>query len=156
MLKLVLNTHGHLDHTCGNGLVKEKYHVPILIHEEDAYMLGKPETAESLGFQSFSPKADALLHDGNSVKFGKCTLKVVHTPGHSRGSITLTGEKEAFTGDTLFADSIGRTDFPGSSPADMEKSLKKLRSLRDDFIVYPGHGPMTTMREEKQNNPFLQ
>jgi glyoxylase-like metal-dependent hydrolase (beta-lactamase superfamily II) len=119
-------------------------------------MLEKRETAESLGFQNFSPRADALLHDGDSVKFGKCVLKVLDTPGHSPGSITLVREEEAFTGDTLFEGSIGRTDFPGSSPADMEKSLKKLKSLRDNFTVCSGHGSMTTMREEKQSNPFLQ
>ena len=111
-LKFIINTHGHPDHTCGNGIIKEKFHVSILIHEDDAYMLEElnKKTARFFGSNSFSPPADALLHDGNLVKFGKITLKVMHTPGHTYGSISLLGKKEVFTGDTLFAGSIGRTD----------------------------------------------
>jgi len=96
------------------------------------------------------------LHDGDFVKFGKTTLKVIHTPGHSRGSISLLGEKEVFTGDTLFAGSIGRMDFPESSESDMKLSLRKLANLPNHFVVYPGHGPTTTIGEEKRSNPFLQ
>lgn len=158
-LKFVLNTHGHPDHTCGNGMVKEKFHAPILIHEYDARMFGKlgKNIAEFFGFENSSPPADMLLHDGDTVKFGGITLKVLHTPGHSPGGISLLGEKEVFTGDTLFAGSIGRTDFPESSDHDMMISLrKKLATLPDYFIVYPGHGPITTIGEEKRSNPFLQ
>jgi glyoxylase-like metal-dependent hydrolase (beta-lactamase superfamily II) len=157
-LKLIVNTHGHLDHICGNGMSKEKYKVPIIIHEYDAYMLGKvgKSIGTFFGFKGSSPPADAILRDGDLVKFGRIILKVMHTPGHSRGSISLIGAKEVFTGDTLFCGSIGRTDFPGSSESDMQMSLKKLTYLPDDFIVYPGHGPQTTMGEEKSNNPFLQ
>jgi glyoxylase-like metal-dependent hydrolase (beta-lactamase superfamily II) len=79
----------------------------------------------------------------------------MHTPGHSRGGISLIGDKEVFTGDTLFLGSIGRTDFPESSEQDMMVSLKKLAALPNHFIVYPGHGPITTIGEEKRNNPFL-
>jgi hydroxyacylglutathione hydrolase len=156
-LKFIVNTHGHPDHTCGNGLVKERFNVPILIHEYDAHMLGRlgKITAEALGFESFSPQADRLLHDGDTVEFGETILKILHTPGHSRGGITLLGKKEAFTGDTLFAGSIGRTDFPESSESDMNSSLKKLASLSHNFVVYPGHGPTTTIGEEKKSNPFL-
>jgi len=158
-LKFVLNTHGHPDHTCGNGMVKEKFHVSILIHEYDARMLGKlgKNIAEFFGFKSSSPPADMLLHDGDTIKFGRITLKVLHTPGHSPGGISLLGEKEVFTGDTLFAGSIGRTDFTESSDHDMMISLRKnLATLPDHFIVYPGHGPITTIGEEKRSNPFLQ
>ncbi|MEM3700799.1 MAG: MBL fold metallo-hydrolase [Candidatus Bathyarchaeia archaeon] len=157
-LKFILNTHGHPDHTCGNGIVKGKFNVPILIHEFDAPMLserGKIAT-HFLGFRSFSPKPDVMLHEGALVKFGKITLRVMHTPGHTRGGIALIGEGEVFTGDTLFWGSIGRTDFPESSEQDMMVSLKKLAALPDHFIVYPGHGPITTIGEEKLNNPFLQ
>ncbi|MDH7477336.1 MAG: MBL fold metallo-hydrolase [Candidatus Bathyarchaeota archaeon] len=156
-LKFVLNTHGHPDHTCGNGIVKEKFNVPILIHEFDAPMLGERGKifADFLGFRSFSPKPDIMLRDGTLVKFGKITLKVMHTPGHSHGGIALIGDKEIFTGDTLFWGSIGRTDFPESSEQDMMASLKKLAALPDHFVVYPGHGPTTTIGEEKRNNPFL-
>jgi len=156
-LKFIVNTHGHPDHTCGNGMVKEKFHVPILIHEYDAHVIGGlgKGIAEFFGFESSSPPADMLLRDGDMVKFGRVTLKVIHTPGHSCGSISLLGEKEVFTGDTLFMGSIGRTDFPESSERDMKLSLKKLARLPDNFVVYPGHGPTTTIGEEKHSNPFL-
>ncbi|MEM3730324.1 MAG: MBL fold metallo-hydrolase [Candidatus Bathyarchaeia archaeon] len=158
LLKSIINTHGHPDHTCGNGIIKEKFGVPIYIHEQDAYMLGDlgRKIATFFGFNNFSPPADALLHDGDLIMFGNVTLRVMHTPGHSRGSISLLGEKEVFTGDTLFAGSIGRTDFPESSEEDMNSSLKKLVMLPDNFVVYPGHGPKTTIGEEKRSNPFLQ
>lgn len=157
-IKFVLNTHGHPDHTCGNEIVKERFHAPILIHEYDANMLGKlgKKIAGFFGFEDSSPPADMLLHDGDLVKFGRTILKVVHTPGHTHGSISFLGEREVFTGDTLFSGSIGRTDFPESSERDMNFSLKKLAILPDDFIIYPGHGPITTINEEKRSNPFLQ
>ncbi|MEM1551203.1 MAG: MBL fold metallo-hydrolase [Candidatus Bathyarchaeia archaeon] len=153
----IVNTHGHSDHVCGNGIVKKQFHTPILVHEKDAFMLGTfgKVIAKFFGFNSSSPSADILLKDGDYVKFGKKALKVMHTPGHSPGSISLIGESEVFTGDTLFAGSIGRTDLPQSSKSDMKESLKKLANLPNSFKVYPGHGPTTTIGEEKQNNPFL-
>jgi len=156
-VKFVLNTHGHPDHTCGNGMVKEKFHVPLLIHEYDVHMLGRlgRKIAEFFDLEKYSPPADVLLRDGDLAKFGRITLKAIHTPGHSRGSISLLGEKEVFTGDTLFSGSIGRTDFPDSSEHDMNFSLKKLANLPDHLVVYPGHGPATTIGEEKRSNPFL-
>jgi len=157
-VKFVLNTHGHPDHTCGNGMVKEKFHAPLLIHEYDAHMLGRlgRKIAGFFDLENYSPPADVLLRDGDLAKFGRITLKAMHTPGHSRGSISLLGEKEVFTGDTLFSGSIGRTDFPDSSEHDMSFSLKKLANLPDHLVVYPGHGPTTTIGKEKRNNPFLQ
>lgn len=156
-LKFIVDTHGHPDHTCGNQAIKDRFHVPICIHEDDAYMLGESgkETARYFGFDTISPPADILLREGSYVKFGDVTLRVVHTPGHSFGSVVLLGETEVFTGDTLFAGSIGRTDFPGSSDVEMQVSLRKLQSLPDYFVVFPGHGPATTMGEEKRVNPFL-
>jgi hydroxyacylglutathione hydrolase len=157
-LRYIVNTHGHPDHTCGNGPVKEKFHTPIMIHKNDAHLLGASAQAiaEALGFKTHSPDADILLEDGNSVKFGQVSLKVMHTPGHSRGSTSLVGENEVITGDTLFAGSIGRTDFPESSNLQMQQSLQKLKALPDRFAVYPGHGPATTIGEEKRSNPFMQ
>lgn len=157
-LKYVLNTHGHPDHTCGNRIVKEKFHASILIHEGDANMLGgaNEKIAELLGISNFSPPPDILLRDRDTVKFGKLTLKVLHTPGHTRGSITLLGGKQAFTGDTLFAGSIGRTDLLESSESDMKTSLRKLATLPNYILVYPGHGPTTTIGTEKQRNIFFQ
>jgi len=156
-LKLLIGTHGHPDHTCGNQALKDRFHVPICIHEDDATMLGESgkETADYFGFDCVSPSADILLRDGSYIKFGDVTLRVLHTPGHSLGSIVLLGETEVFTGDTLFAGSIGRTDFPASSDLKMQLSLRRLLSLPDYFVVYPGHGPETTIGEEKRVNPFL-
>ncbi|MEM1563182.1 MAG: MBL fold metallo-hydrolase [Candidatus Bathyarchaeia archaeon] len=156
-LKYTINTHGHSDHICGNGIVKRKFQTPILVHEKDAFMLGPlgKVIAKFFGFNNTSPSADILLKDGDYIRFGKIALKVMHTPGHSPGSISLMGKNEVFTGDTLFAGSIGRTDLPQSSELDMKKSLKKLANLPDDFKVYPGHGPTTTIGEEKRSNPFL-
>jgi glyoxylase-like metal-dependent hydrolase (beta-lactamase superfamily II) len=157
-LKMVVNTHGHPDHTCGNGIVKERFDTPILIHKLDAHMLGEigGRIAGFFGFEKSSPPADKLLSDGDLLSFGKLTLRVMHTPGHSRGSISLLGEKEIFTGDTLFMGSIGRVDFPESSEQEMKLSLRKLATLPDNFAVYPGHGPATTIGEEKRTNPFMQ
>ncbi len=156
-LKYIVNTHGHLDHSCGNAIVKARFHSPILIHEKDNVLLGESNTGriESLGFRNFSPNADELLQDNDDIAFGQVSFRVIHTPGHTHGSVTLVGSKVAFTGDTLFANSIGRTDFPESSPEDMSCSLEKLKKLNDETAVYPGHGPATTIGDEKKNNPFL-
>ncbi len=153
----VVNTHGHPDHTCGNGIVKKEFSTPIMIHESDAFMLGilGKTSAKYLGLKTYSPQADVLLSDGDFVKFGRLKLKVMHTPGHTPGSISLIGDKLVFTGDTLFAGAIGRTDLPHSSDEEMRKSLLKLSSLPDSYIVYPGHGPETTIGNEKVYNPFL-
>ena len=157
-VKFIIDTHGHPDHSCGNGVLKHRFNVPICIHKDDAYMLGDGgrQTYAYFGFEGTSPPADILLTDGEYIKFGDVTLKVLHTPGHSQGSITLIGETEIFTGDTLFAGSIGRTDFPGSSEPQMQLSLKKLTHLPDYYTAYPGHGPQTTISQEKHTNPFLQ
>jgi hydroxyacylglutathione hydrolase len=153
----IIDTHGHPDHSCGNAAVKNRFHVPICIHERDAYMLGETgkDTARYFGYNSVSPKADVLLKDGSIIEFGGCTLKALNSPGHSEGSLILQGERALFTGDTLFQGSIGRTDFPGSSDDDMNLSLKKLTCLPESLTVYPGHGPPTTLKAEKQTNPFL-
>jgi len=157
-IKYILNTHGHPDHTSGNGIVKKITKAPILIHELDARMLGEEakELARLFGYETCSPKADITLNEGDTVNFGNIKLRVLHTPGHSKGSISLIGENCVFTGDTLFAGSIGRYDFPDSSLKELVASLKKLMILPENFIVYPGHGPITTIGEEKRNNPFLQ
>lgn len=157
-LKMVVNTHGHPDHTCGNGIIKEWFKVPILIHKLDAYMLGDigKRMAGLLGFKKSSPSADKLLSDGDLLSFGKIVLRVMHTPGHTHGGISLLGEHEIFTGDTLFRGTVGRTDLPDSSEQEMKMSLLKLAILPDDFAVYPGHGLPTKMGEEKRTNPFMQ
>ncbi len=151
-VRYIVNTHGHSDHVSGNGIIKKATGASILIHEEDAPMLAQG----SLGFPGVSPPADKTLQDNDTIKIGEVTLKVLHTPGHSMGSICLLGEDAVFTGDTLFAGSIGRTDLPGSSHQEILRSLKnKLMPLPDHLRVYPGHGLSSTMGREKRFNPFL-
>ena len=147
-VKFIVNTHGHSDHIRGDRTLKEKYSVPICIHAYDAHCL------DVLG-QNISP-ANILLEDEELMKFGQETLKVMHTPGHSPGSTSFVGKKLVFTGDTLFAGGIGRTDFLGGSNLEMRRSLKKLLHLPDNYVMYPGHGAVSTIGEEKRVNPFLQ
>ncbi len=146
-VKFIVNTHGHDDHIKGNTIFQQKLNVPICIHSLDEHYI------EAVGTSKLP--ANVLLEDGSLVQFGNETLNVVHTPGHTPGSICLVGEKLVFTGDTLFAGSIGRTDFPGGSMSDMRVSLKKLVRLPDSLLVYPGHGEISMIREEKRMNPFL-
>ncbi len=146
-VKFVINTHGHSDHVSGNRTLQEKCHVPVCIHAADAQLL-RNETGSVSG-------PDVLLKDGESIGFGDSKLTVVHTPGHTKGSICLLATNLIFTGDTLFAGSIGRTDFPDSSYTDMLLSLEKLKQLSDGLVVYPGHGPSSLLCEEKRTNPFL-
>lgn len=158
-VKSIVDTHGHPDHICGNGLVKAATGASILIHRSDANLLGEKGKRMALasGFQMHSPAADGFLLDGEIVRFGNAELRVMHTPGHSPGSICLVGDKLVFTGDTLFAGSIGRVDLPGGSAKDIIYSLRqKLMNLPERLIVYPGHGPQSTMEREKRSNPFLQ
>lgn len=158
IVKFIINTHGHPDHTCGNGIIKKATDAKILIHKLDADMLTEEGIRRSMmfGFRVVSPVADSFLKDGDVVEFGEITLQVLHTPGHSPGSISLVGKESVFTGDTLFAGSIGRVDLPGGSGRDIMKSLKeKLAVLPGDLVVYPGHGPKSTVGREKRNNPFL-
>jgi hydroxyacylglutathione hydrolase len=156
-IKFIVCTHGHPDHTCGNELAKIRFQVPVYIYEDDAYMLGESgrETAKFFGYSDSSPSADFLLHEGDQIELGREFLKVLHTPGHSPGSMTLLGGDRLFSGDTLFAGSIGRTDFPGSSDFQMRSSLKKLVCLSDSLSTHPGHGPDTILGTEKHDNPFL-
>jgi glyoxylase-like metal-dependent hydrolase (beta-lactamase superfamily II) len=157
-VRFIVNTHGHADHTCGNGVVKKATSAPILIHELDAPLLGVSgqEWASSFGMRLTSPLADKKLHHGDKIAIGETTLTVLHTPGHTPGGISLAAENSVFVGDTLFKGSIGRTDFPGGSYEQIIKSIKEeLATLPDNFIVYPGHGPVTTIGEEKRTNPYL-
>jgi glyoxylase-like metal-dependent hydrolase (beta-lactamase superfamily II) len=158
-VNFIVNTHGHPDHSCGNGLAKKNTGAPILIHELDAGMLGEigKAVARASGYRNSSPIPDILLRHGDPVEFGEEMLRVLHTPGHSPGSISLLGKNLVFTGDTLFAGSIGRTDLPGGSFRDLMRSLKeRIAVLPEHFVVYPGHGPATTIGAEKRMNPFLQ
>ncbi|UCG36438.1 MAG: MBL fold metallo-hydrolase [Candidatus Bathyarchaeota archaeon] len=155
----IVNTHGHSDHACGNMIVKAETNALILIHEFDANMLDGMEKRLpfTLGTEHQASSADVLLRDGDLVRFGKAILRVLHTPGHTHGSISLVGSNCVFTGDTLFAGSIGRVDLPGGSAEEMFHSLReKIVVLPDAFTAYPGHGTVSTIGQEKRSNPFLQ
>ncbi|MBG0780516.1 MAG: MBL fold metallo-hydrolase, partial [Desulfotignum balticum] len=130
----------------------------LAIHPDDVPMLSElSRSAASFGLSAEnSPEPDLLLHDKYTVRFGNITLTVIHTPGHSRGGIALYTPGHLFAGDTLFAGSIGRTDLPGGDYDTLIASIKqKLLVLPDDTVVYTGHGPETTIADEKRMNPFL-
>ena len=157
-VKLIINTHGHFDHVGANKKLNEVTGAPILIHPLDAPMLNQlADSAAAWGMAADnSPPPDRELQDGDQVSFGKINLKVLHTPGHTPGGISLYTDQEVFVGDTLFAGSIGRTDFPGGNFETLKESIQqKLFALSDDLKVYPGHNQPTTIGVEKRTNPFV-
>ncbi|RLI26669.1 MAG: MBL fold metallo-hydrolase [Candidatus Hecatellales archaeon] len=157
-VKYVVNTHGHMDHIGANDQVRRAFNAPLLIHKLDAEALGEPELNLSMFFWSEIrvSRPDRTLEDGDEIVFGRVRLRVLHTPGHTPGSICLLGEGVIFTGDTLFAGSVGRTDMPGGSFQRLVYSLKhRIMPLPDGLKVYPGHGPETILGYEKRVNPYL-
>jgi glyoxylase-like metal-dependent hydrolase (beta-lactamase superfamily II) len=153
----IINTHGHIDHVAANRSIKEATSAPIAIHRLDAPWLTNPQggLALLLGVTP-GPPADIFLEEGDEVRFGKISLKVLHTPGHTTGGISLWGEEIIFTGDALFKMGIGRTDLPGGDFKTLIKSIRtKLFTLPEETVVYPGHGPATTIGREKRTNPFV-
>jgi glyoxylase-like metal-dependent hydrolase (beta-lactamase superfamily II) len=154
----VINTHGHFDHTGGNRRILDETGAVLLIHELDAPMLLRAvDTAAMFGLTAEnSPPPSRFLTEEESVDFGEYRLRVLHTPGHTLGGCSLYLEGIVVTGDTLFADSVGRTDFPGGSSVALGKSIReKLLTLADETVVYPGHGPSTTIGRERKYNPYL-
>lgn len=155
----IVDTHGHGDHIGANADLKARFGCPVMIHEADAEFLTDPMLNLSawLGEDTVvSPTADRLLQDGDDIAVGPVTFRVIHTGGHTPGGICLYTEGHLFAGDTLFAGSIGRTDFPGGSMEQLITGIReKLLVLPDDTIVYPGHGPTTSIGTEKAGNPYL-
>lgn len=156
-VKQIVLTHGHLDHIGALKEVKEATGAPVAVHGADAALLHDRMLAMLLGMNiPTPPKPDFLLSDRQKITVGKYTLTVLHTPGHTPGSICLLGEGLIFTGDTLFQQGIGRTDLPGGSTDHIMKSIRaRLLTLPPETRVYPGHGPPTTIGDENENNPFL-
>ena len=154
----ILLTHGHFDHVGGIDPIKKELGAKIWIHEKDALMLEDP--GKNLSFLmeggGLFQRADGFLEEGRSIVFGTGKLDIIHTPGHTPGGVSFIGDHFVFAGDTLFRNSVGRTDFPYSSGTQLVESIqKKLFALSDDFTVYPGHGPETTIGREKSKNPFV-
>jgi len=157
-VKYIINTHGHFDHVCGNGKMKDATGADILIHPLDAPMLGMlSSNAAVFGISvENSPPCDQTIEEGETISFGNISLKVTHTPGHTPGGISLYTDGIVFVGDTLFAGSIGRTDFPGGDFDTLISSIKtKLFNMEDDMRVLSGHGPETSIGKEKRFNPFV-
>jgi len=154
----IVLTHSHGDHIGGVAAVKEATGAPILIHRQEADWITDPEKNLSavLGMPVTSPPADRTLEEGATIPIGKASLRVLHTPGHSPGGLSLYREGMLFSGDLLFRESVGRVDLPGGDAAALIESIKsKVFSLPDETIVYPGHGESTTIGYEKQHNPFV-
>lgn len=157
-IQLIILTHGHADHIADVPRIKAETGALVCIHAGDAGMLTDAALNLSayMGLPLTIGPPDRLLEEGENVTAGTVSMSVMHTPGHSPGGICLVSGRHVFCGDTLFAGSIGRTDFPGSSGPELTRSLKeRLLSLEDDVLVLPGHGENTSIGQERESNPFL-
>lgn len=157
-IEVIVLTHAHFDHIGALKELKEVTRAEIAIHTDDAQSLPLGNTLGAVfGFSFLPPPApDRLLKDGDAINFGTQRFLVLHTPGHTPGGICLLGEGMVFTGDTLFYASIGRADLPGGNSKQLMDSINtKLMALSDNTSVYPGHGPKSTIGQERRHNPFL-
>ncbi|HXE71389.1 MAG TPA: MBL fold metallo-hydrolase [Candidatus Nitrosotenuis sp.] len=157
-IQCIYLTHAHIDHVARAQEAKQALGVPLYVHEADAPLLkAAPQQALMLGLRPGPPvEPDGWLREGE-VSAGPLTFRVLHTPGHSPGGVTLVIGDHAFVGDAIFAGSIGRTDLPGGDLEVLLRSIKeKILTLGDQVILHPGHGPATTVGEERRSNPFLQ
>ncbi len=157
ILKYIILTHGHADHIAAVKELKYKYKSKIIIHAMDNELIKDSALNYSvqMGMHAVDFEADIFVHDNDKIEIGDIVLNVVHTPGHTKGSICLITDDIIFTGDTLFAGSMGRTDLHGGSDDQMQKSLRKLKNLEKDYIILPGHGPASNLSKEKLTNPYL-
>lgn len=156
-IKFIVLTHGHMDHVGALKEAKEAIGADVAIHTDDAQSLQEQSLGILFGLSCPPPPSpDRLLEDGESINIGDLRFLVLHTPGHTPGGICLLGEGIVFSGDTLFNYGIGRTDLPGGSYSQLMNSIQtKLMVLPDSTVVYPGHGPDTSIGAERQGNSFL-
>jgi len=157
-IKYILATHGHFDHVGAVAPLKRELNVEFLAHKDDFFFIEDGENAARRWGVEIEqpPKPDRFIEDGEKIKVGGFELEVLYTPGHSPGGVSFLYDRMVFGGDTLFQGSIGRTDFRKGSFEDLSKSIKiRLYTLPDDTIVYTGHGPVTTIGDEKKYNPFV-
>ncbi len=159
-VKYIILTHGHIDHIMGCKWAKDKYNVPLLMHKADLPLIHNSGEQSKLYNISFPapPEPDTFVDEGDNITCGKCSINIIHTPGHSPGGICLVDEVSStiFVGDTIFKNSIGRTDFWGGDMEILLNSIrKKIFKYNDDYVLFPGHYDSTTIGEEKINNPFL-
>lgn len=153
----IVNTHTHLDHLLGNHKARTLYGAPVMVHEAEEKRLTRISPAAWItGHSRLSPPADRLLVDGDIIIIGSLEFLVIHTPGHSPGGICLRHKKNIFTGDTLFRGGIGRSDFKGGDYDTLVGSIRdRLFILSDDIFCHPGHGPKTTIEDERKYNIFV-
>ncbi|CAK8715977.1 Hydroxyacylglutathione hydrolase [Candidatus Electronema halotolerans] len=157
----IISTHGHADHVCGNGPIQQATGAKIVMHRADAEFFSNPDVKSYFSMLGLpeSPPADILVEDGDLISFGEESLHVLHTPGHTPGGICLYSPPNCFTGDTLFVDGVGRTDFPGGSSNELARSIKeRLLTLPPETVVWPGHGyggSKSTIGKEARSNPYL-
>ena len=155
---MIFNTHCHCDHSGGNAALVQATGAPLVIHEADLPLL-RSISQQGMMFGvpvAASPEPDRFISEGDTITIGDSTLRIFHTPGHAPGHVVLVGDDFVIAGDTLFAGSIGRTDFPGCDHDTLIRSIReKLLVLPDNTRVYSGHGPATTIGEERRSNPFL-
>ncbi len=157
-LKYVLLTHGHFDHICGVYALQKQYSARVLIHSEDAVCLENKDaslTSAVSGYEQTETKADEILCDGDVISLGKNEIRVMHTPGHTKGSVIFIAEGCIFSGDTLFRCSMGRTDLPGGSTKAIFRSLREIGLIQGEYRIFPGHGEETSLSYEKRNNRYL-
>ena len=157
-IRSIVNTHTHIDHIGANDFLREKTEAPLLAHSADVFLLQNAELNLSAltGKDRSFGLPDRVLEEGDEIRVGGFSLRILHTPGHTPGGICLYGDNKLFSGDTLFAGGIGRTDLAAGDLRELQKSIKdKILTLPDEVVVYPGHGPSTTVGKERRYNFFI-